>query len=170
MSLTARIRENHGAVKRDRTPVELQIHPGKPGRISAQAPGVRREWLAERSLQTERCSTPISSCWKRILYGWELWIFGGRSFCEGGSQLSLCHGSPWETRGRLMQDKNLAVRVLESLSGCFALRTYTLPRRIFLSGKKLVNPGSVGMSPDVPGRASFALLTWDNESLAGGVL
>ena len=91
--------------------------------------------------------------------------FRGTQFYEGGSQLSLCHGSPWETRGRLMQDKNLAVRVLESLSQDVLLCGHTHCRGVFsYRGKKLVNPGSVGMSPDVPGRASFALLTWDNES------
>lgn len=89
----------------------------------------------------------------------------GTQFYEEVPPLSLCHGSPWETRGRLMQDRDLAVGVLESLSQDVLLCGHTHRRGVFsYRGKKLVNPGSVGMSPDVPGKASFALLTWSNGS------
>ncbi len=53
------------------------------GKNICSGTGWPERMVGRKALQTERCSTPISSCWKRILYGWELWIFGGRSFMKG---------------------------------------------------------------------------------------
>jgi predicted phosphodiesterase len=73
--------------------------------------------------------------------------------------LTLCHGSPHDSRQWLLPDTELSRDVLENLQTPYLLCAHThRPMRFELSGKTLINCGSVGVPTNGQTMAQFALL------------
>jgi diadenosine tetraphosphatase ApaH/serine/threonine PP2A family protein phosphatase len=78
---------------------------------------------------------------------------------ESYPALTLCHGSPHDSRQWLLPDTELSRGVLENLQTPYLLCAHThRPMRFELSGKTLINCGSVGVPTNGQTMAQFALL------------
>lgn len=75
----------------------------------------------------------------------------------------LCHGSPEDLRGNVLEEKGLKERLLKELSEDYLLGGHSHHQEIYTqSGKTYLNPGSLGLAIDGVGRrAQFAMLTTD---------
>ncbi len=78
---------------------------------------------------------------------------------EGLPALTLCHGSPRRISENLRQGDQNTFEVLEEDSNALVLCAHThVQMRVEHRGKRLLNPGAVGLSLPVGGKAQFLLL------------
>lgn len=80
--------------------------------------------------------------------------------------LYLCHGTPGDVRGNMLEDRGLREKVLDFMPCGYLLGGHSHRQEIAVRGKNTyINPGSLGLAIDgVGGRAQFAMLTGDRES------
>lgn len=78
---------------------------------------------------------------------------------EGCPAVECCHGSPSNTRGELAFGGPSGRNALEALDASVLICAHTHKQGVYLhAGKKLVNPGSVGIPSGHGGKAQFAML------------
>ncbi len=78
---------------------------------------------------------------------------------EGMPALTLCHGSPRRISENLRPGDQNTFEVLEEDSNALVLCAHThVQMRVEHRGKRLLNPGAVGLSLPVGGKAQFLLL------------
>lgn len=88
---------------------------------------------------------------------------------EGAAPLLICHGSPNKNTEKLLPDDNNTKNIMEGCTQQYILCGHT--HRQFVmehAGKKVINPGSVGVSLHGGGRAEFTILVqkgyeWEHE-------
>lgn len=82
---------------------------------------------------------------------------------EGCKPLYLCHGTPGNVRGNMLEDQKLREEVLGSMPCEYLLGGHSHRQEIAFRGKNTyINPGSLGLAIDGIGkRAQFAVITGD---------
>ncbi|MCM1026056.1 MAG: metallophosphatase family protein [Roseburia sp.] len=82
---------------------------------------------------------------------------------EGCPPLYLCHGTPGNIRGNMLEDPRLREEVLESMPRPYLLGGHSHRQETaHRGGNTYINPGSLGLAIDgVGGRARFAVITGD---------
>lgn len=93
----------------------------------------------------------------------ELPIF--KKICyEGLPSITICHGSPTDTRSNFMEDPGKHAQCMKALDTDFLIAGHTHRQEVSkLYNKMYLNPGALGMAIDsVGGQAPFAILTGVN--------
>lgn len=71
----------------------------------------------------------------------------------------ICHGSPVSNRGKLLPDDEKTYEIMDSLKADIIFCGHTHIQREFVhNGKKVINPGAVGVPLQSMGKAQFVLL------------
>lgn len=87
-----------------------------------------------------------------------------RELCvEGCPPLYLCHGTPGDVRGNMLEDRTLRERVLDNMPCGYLLGGHSHHQEMVRRGAHTyLNPGSLGLAVDGVGkRAQFAMIRGD---------
>ena len=79
---------------------------------------------------------------------------------DGGKDITICHGSPNNTRGNFMEDPGLRARCMKTLDCEYLVGGHTHKQEVVTSyNKTYVNPGALGLAIDGVGcHAPFAIM------------
>lgn len=73
--------------------------------------------------------------------------------------ITICHGSPFSTRGKFIPDQKETFEIMDRCSTKLILCGHThIQRTIQYGGKKVINPGAVGVPLYSSGKAQFLIL------------
>lgn len=91
----------------------------------------------------------------------------------GCPSLYLCHGTPGDVRGNMLEDRALREKVLSAMPCRYLLGGHSHRQETAVRGENTyINPGALGLAIDgVGGRAQFAVITgneagWETELLS----
>lgn len=87
----------------------------------------------------------------------------GELVFEGLPAITICHGSPESTRQKLLDNDEKTREILEKSPTDLILCGHTHKQgKICYHGRRILNPGSVGMPLESGGRAQFMILHGEN--------